>query len=651
MCGIAGVLCLEAPSSQPDRRLVERMIDRLRHRGPDARGLYQDPRCVLGNARLKIIDPSDNAAMPMSNDDGSVWLTYNGEISNFRELKAEFKLDGKYRFRSSSDTEVLLRLYEEHGIDCLRRLSGMFSFCLYDRRRQKAFVVRDFFGITPLFYMQKGRRLYFASEIKAFLHLPEFRPEMDFEAFHHYFSLAYIPLERTPFADVREMRAGELIEIDFAAGSVDRRPYYSLQYRQDLAMDEREGAARLHELLLDSVRRHLIADVPLGMTLSGGMDTSTILGLAKELGASERMHTFSLKMGEESFDESRYQRLMAGFARSIHHEIPVGPRQVQEALVEHMAFMDEPIGDGSAIPSFILAREAKRHVSVLLSGEGGDEVFSAYETHGAYRWRKLYRSLLPAPLRSLLRRAAPLLPVSYKKLSFDFKFKRFVEGAELEAPRAHLYWRHVFTEGEKRRLLGGADFQPTDELFSELYHGADFDDDFNRISLLDIVFFFHGDLMLKNDRMILAHSIEARFPLMDRMVVEFASRIPVSLRLKGLQRRYLQKRAMEGRLPPAILRRDNFGLEMPHSLWFLKELRPLGERYFRREQVGKSGILDPGFVAELWEQHLSGRRDNGRPLWCILLFLIWFDLFIDRRDSEPLHAVYPGRSTVPARTI
>ncbi|HRY29326.1 MAG TPA: asparagine synthase (glutamine-hydrolyzing) [Elusimicrobiota bacterium] len=636
MCGIAGVLTLNSSVTPEDIVQVHRMTDILRHRGPDSRHVLHDDRCALGNTRLKIIDLSSNADLPMTNDDRSVWLTYNGEITNYKELIHKFSLDKKYRFRSTSDAEVLLRLYEEIGISLLDHVSGMFAFCLYDVRKAKAYVVRDFFGLRPLFFMAKENRFYFASEIKSFLQLPAFRGELNHEAIYHFFSLAYIPGSLTPFKDVTEVRSGQLYEVDLKAGTFQEREYYRVRYLPNDSLDERDTALRLHGVLLDAVRRNLISDAPLGLTLSGGFDTSSLLALTKELYPEREVHTFSIKINEPSFDESRYQKIVVDYFKPVHHEIVVNPQDVADNLLRHMAYLDEPTGDGAAIPSFLLSREAKKTVSVLLSGEGGDEVFNAYETHGAYKMRRLYRRYAPPFLRRLLREGARRLPTSYNKLSLDFILKRFTEGAEKSVPESHLFWRHVLTDDEKRRLLRRPpdDFRETVHYFSDMFDELDFADELNRISAIDMKYYFVDDLMVKNDRTFMAHSVEARFPYMDRSVVEFVSRIPPEMRLKGLRRRHIQKEAMKPYLPKEIYRRTNMGLEMPHSIWFMKSLKDFYGKYFTRENVGRSGLLDPAMVEGLWQDHFSRKRDNGRALWCVLNFMIWFDMFVWKKDYK-----------------
>lgn len=630
MCGITALFPTDEPLHDGDRRVLESMTARLRHRGPDHAGLHLDPRFGLGTARLRILDLGERADLPLASGDGRLLLAYNGEVTNFRELRERFALDRDGPFRTTSDTEVVLRLYRRLGIDFLKELTGQFAFVLVDRDAGRAWAVRDFFGIRPLFYAVAGGRLAVASEIKALLEVPSLRRDLDLEGLYHYFSLAYIPEERTPFRDVREVPGAHLLEIDLRTGAFAQREYWRADYRPDRSLRADDLVGPLHEAMRDSVRRNLVSDAPVGLTFSGGFDTSCILALAREMRPAEQIHTYSVVMEEPSFDESRWQRLMVDPARHPHHEVRVGPREVEAALLPHMAFLDEPTGDGAAIPFFLLAREAKKDVRVLLSGEGGDETFNAYETHLANKMRRLYRRLVPGPARRVAYRAAHALPCDYRKLSFDFLSKRFTEGAEMPVPESHLHWRHVLPEDEKRALMPGcADVEPTHRLFTRLYDSLPFEDELDRLSVMDVKHYFEADLMVKNDRMLMAHSIEARLPFMDRLLLEFMSRVPVGLRIRGLKRRWLQKEAMRGHVPDAMYRRPNMGLEMPHSIWFLGPLRSLAEEWLSPARVGRTGFLDPAVVTRLWQDHLERRRDNGRALWCVVELMVWFDLFVD----------------------
>jgi asparagine synthase (glutamine-hydrolysing) len=631
VCGIAGIVGLGRTLDEQDCATGRRMTDLLDHRGPDSKGWLADEHCFLGNTRLSVIDLSDQASLPMKTDDDRVWLAYNGEITNFRNLERRHSLRERCRFHSTSDTEVLLHLYSEMGGGCLNELSGMFAFCAYDRGRGEVLLARDFFGTRPLFWMVLDGKLYFASEIKSFMAVPGFTPALHEEAVFHYFSLAYVPGTMTPFRGVHELDGAEMIRIDPSSPPGEVRPerYYDLRFRPDPRMTLEEAEEGFYGALLDAVDRNLISDVPVGLTLSGGLDSSSVLGLSKVLGRSTEIHTFSLRINERSFDESYYQRAMASYAGSVHHEITVDQSDIPGAVMSHVAYMDEPIGDGSAIPFMLLAREAKRHVKVLLSGEGGDEVSNAYETHMANHVGRMYRRFVPPPVRGAARWLAHRLPVSYRKLSFDFLARRFTDGAEMSPPVAHMYYRHVLGREEKLTLMPGSGaFTPTGEIFRRFYESLDYPSELDRLAHMDMVYFFIGDLMMKNDRMLNASSVEARFPFMDREAVEFFVTIPASFKIRRFTRRYIEKRAMKRVLPGEVYRRQNFGIELPYSYWFRQELRPMAEKWFTRERAGRTGILDPAVVERLWDEHLSGRRDNGRILWCILTLLIWFEIFV-----------------------
>lgn len=637
MCGITGIISLKSSLAEPDFLECRAMTAVLKHRGPDDQGFLSDQHCCFGNTRLNIIDLTAHGHLPMANDNKKIWLCYNGEVTNFLDLKKQFKLAEKYHFISSSDTEVVLRLYEELGLDFLKHLSGMFALAIYDQNKQKVYIVRDQYGMRPLFYMQTADRFYFASEIKSFLELSRLDRQIDRAALWHYFSLIYIPGAQTPFTQIKELDGGHYLDIDLRTQQVALKEYYQFDYTIDHGMTEQQAVSGLHDVLLDSMRRNLISDAPLGMTLSGGIDTSAMLGFAKKLGKSKDMHTFSIKMAESSFDESYYQRLMTEYAGSIHHEIVVSPEDVLESMYTQMAYLDEPNGNGAVIPSLLMAKEARKYVKALLSGEGGDELNNAYDTHLAYKVRKLYRKYTPQLLQRMFYAAAHGLPTSMEKLSFDFKAKRFTAGASMDIPGAHLYWRHVFTEDEKRKLLRPEYQQkmPTDQIFRDVFERAPYDDDLNKISLIDFKYFFIGDLMVKNDRTFMANSIEARFPFVDRIVVDFATKIPPHLRIKGFTPRYAQKQAVRSVIPKGIYQRSSMGLEMPHALWFFNGLSPLITKFLSKKELQKvEHIIDPQYVLKLWQEHQEKRKDNGRALWSVINLQIWHELFIETSNYK-----------------
>lgn len=644
MCGIAGTLSLDGRLGEEELDRVAAMTALLRHRGPDGERVVADARAALGNTRLRVTDPSAAADLPMLRAGGGLWLAFNGAITNFRELAARHRLAERRPLESGSDAEVVLRLYEQKGLGLLDELSGMYAFCLYDRSAGKAWLARDPHGQRPLFYALSPGRLHFASEIKALLEQPRIDRRLDQTALWDYFSLGYIPGEATPFTGVRELRGGCLLEVDLRAGSWERRRFHTLRVAADESLGEEESALKLRGLLERSLARALDCDVPVGVTLSGGIDSSSLLALAAR--ARPRPHSFSLRVDEPSFDESRYQRRMVAAAGSVHHEIVFRPEEVLEHARTCLAHLDEPTANGAVIPSFLIAREARKHVPVLLSGEGGDELFSAYETHRVVWLRALYRRLFGRGARALARRAAGLLPTTHAKLSLDFLLKRFIEGAELDLPAAHLYWRHALSEADKARLLPGSRVRPTDSLFAEVAAGVG-GDDLARVAAIDLTYYFIDDLMVKNDRTFMAHSVEARFPYMDRDVVEFALRLPSRFKVRRLGGRLIQKRAMRDLLPPEILGRSNMGLETPYSAWLVGPLRGLADLHFSRERLARSGVIDPEALSALWAEHRAYRRDNGRGLWCALNFLIWFDLFVHDGDyKKHLAGARSGRPPV-----
>ncbi len=626
MCGFAGLL---APSGEsPDPGTLQRMGSVLLHRGPDDGGFAVLGPCGMVHRRLSIIDLSSQGRQPMSNEDGTVWISYNGEIYNHLELRRSFDLDGRgHSFRSRTDTEVLVHLYEELGEGMLPLLDGMFSLSVWDAREGRLLLARDRFGIKPLFYCRKGGWLAFASEIKALLELDGMDREPDPEALFHYLSMDYIPGGLTAFRGISELRPGHFVSTRDPS-RVTPAPFTGPEPLVDTSITTGEAVERARSLLAASVGRQLVSDVPVGVMLSGGMDSSALTALMRDSGAGAGFHTFSLRFGDPSFDESRYAEMVASWIGTSHHVIDVEPGVVADLLPVHISFIDEPYADGSAIPTFLLAREAKNHVTVLLSGEGGDEFFGGYDTHAAMKIRKAYRRV-PALLRKgLIRPLAHSLPVSHRKLSFDFKARRFTDGVELDVPGSHFHWRVVLTEEAKRSVFAGEEgYPPSDSFFRQVYDGAS-GDDLACILKIDASFHLPDDMMIKNDRMTMAHSIEARVPFTDLDLVGFLASVPSAVKLPGLRKKHLLRTAMRGYLPEAVVRKKKVGLEMPYSSWMRRELRPVVEEELGELALRNCPLLKPSGVRSLWADHLAMRADNGRALWGLLNYMIWHRLYI-----------------------
>ena len=634
MCGIAGVINLRHKISDIDQATTNSMIQLIQHRGPDNSGFYFDDKVSLSNARLSIMDPRPEANLPFLSDDKNVVLCFNGEITNFIELKLKYNLSNDFNFKTNSDSEVLLNLYLKFGIQVLKELTGMFALVLFDKRVNKVYFARDFYGIIPLFYFRRKNQIYFCSEIKGILEVPNFKKEINRQSIFDYLTLAYVPGSQTAFEGIEEVRNGELLTICLTNEIIEKKYFYRMSYNINHNISFDEATKRVKELLFNSVKRNLRSDVPTGITLSGGVDTSGIVSIANELGLSNNLHTFSIKMGEDSFDESHFQRLVSKKCNTIHHEYLVTAEDVHENFYKHLAHIDEPLGDGASIPFYILANKAKKYVKVLLNGEGGDEVFNAYSIYQAWKIRKYYKGLTPKPVRSLIHKAAHCLKSDYSKLSFDFMAKRFTEGAELHPAAAHIYWRHPFTNSEKASIFKGNKYRNTDDILINLYNEFSHTHELNRVSMLDFEYFLTDDLLLKNDHMIIAHSIEGRFPYLDRELIDFVQTLPTSYKLKGLTGRYIQKKALEGVLPHQILKRQNYGLEMPHSLWFFDGLKPLTDKYLNFDYLEKFDFLDSKSIMNIFNLHKNKQRDYGRGLWCLINFLAWNDMFIETSDYK-----------------
>lgn len=642
MCGFAGIL--DPAGGEPDPGLLQRMGSVLVHRGPDDGGLFRSRGMGLVHRRLSVIDLSAQGRQPMSNEDGSVWIAYNGEIYNHLDLRRSAGLDGRgHVFRSRTDTEVLVHLYEEMGEDMLPLLDGMFSMALWDRRTGRLLLARDRFGIKPLFYCLHRGALAFASEIKALLELDGFVREPDPEALYHYLSMDYIPGEMTAFRGIRELRPGCCISTSDPASAVPRS-FLPPDPPADPSIGTREAVEESRRLLSEAVGRQIVSDVPVGVMLSGGMDSSALTALMSDAGAGPRFHTFSLRFGDPSFDESAFAAMVAARVGTEHHVIDVDPVSAADLIPAHMAFIDEPYADGSAIPTYMLAREARRHVTVLLSGEGGDEFFGGYDTHAAMKVRKAYRMVPAFIRRGIVSPLAHALPVSHRKLSLDFKARRFTEGAELDLPGSHFHWRVVLTEEAKRPVFAGeSGYAPSDSFFRRVFDGSG-GDDLARILKIDASYHLPDDLMIKNDRMTMAHSIEARVPFTDLALVDFLRRVPSDVKLPGLRKKHLLRTAMTGYLPDAVVRKKKVGLEMPYSSWMRKELRPLVEEALGARALGDCPLLRAEGVRDLWRRHLAGQADNGRALWGLLNFMVWHGMYI---ASSGYRAFLPSAGPVP----
>jgi asparagine synthase (glutamine-hydrolysing) len=631
MCGISGIFHFHGQASPADAAVVERMTRVLEHRGPNDHGAWTCGPISLGHRRLSVIDLSRNGRQPMANEDGSIRIVFNGEIYNFAELKARHRLvDKGHVFQSATDTEVLIHLYEELGPAMAEELNGMFAFALWDGGKQQLHLARDRHGIKPLFYSRVQDCLLFGSEIKAILQHPKAARRINTQALHDFLTFAYIPGSQTAFAGIEELDPAHWMTID-RDGRMELRRYWNLRFDVDHAMSEQEAVEGARARIDQAVKRQLVADVPIGVLLSGGMDSSTLVAVMKRH-TKEPVHTYSVGFEDSSFNELPYARMVANCFSTVAREIVVTPSLVNDLLPGYLRYIDEPYADGSAIPTYYVCQIAKDEVVVVLSGEGGDEVFAGYDTHAAYKASRLFSKVPRWIRRSLIAPIVNLLPVSNKKLSLEFKMKRFLGGQDLPPAAAHLWWRIVLSEQQKLalytpRVLDQLDLQASDRHFHKFFAEANAHDTLNRLLYIDSSVFLPDDLMIKNDRMSMAHSLEARVPFTDHDLVEFMARVPMRWKLPGLRKKHILRSAMDGVLPPQILNKKKVGLEMPYSSWLKKELNGLLRKYLSHDRIMDTGLFRPEGIQRLVDEHISNKMDHGRALWGLLNYMMWMEIY------------------------
>jgi len=622
MCGICGIVTLNG--APVDRDVVEAMNATLVHRGPDSDGLHLNGRVGLAARRLAIIDLA-GGDQPIANEDESVHVVQNGEIYNYRELRRELESQG-HRFRTQSDTEVLVHLYEEHGAGFAERLRGMFAIALWDDREQRLLLARDRFGIKPLHYRVRDGSLSFASELKALLRTPGFGREIDLDALDAYLAFGFVPGPLTIFEEARKLPPGSLLVWQQGNGeNVRIEPYVSPLTAPATLRSEGEAvlADELRDRLRDSVRAHLIADVPVGVLLSGGVDSSTLVALASEL-SSEPVRTFTIGFQERNFDERSAARLVAERYGTDHHEVVMRPDAV--ALLPTMADVyDEPFADASAIPAYLVSQLARTHVKVALSGEGGDELFGGYNAYVGHRLAPVL-GRVAAAARPLVER----LPSSSAKAStFDWRAKHFVRSAGQSAVERHYAWRTYVPPDDRASIVlpeRRSGYDPL-QLLAARYAESQGRDDLTRVMDVDIGFSLVDDMLVKIDRASMANSLEVRVPILDSVIAELALALPAKLKVRGLSKKRLLKKAAEPLLPREIIRGEKKGFAIPLATWLRNELEPLTREVLSPANLRSQEYFEPDAVGRLLDSHLSGRADEGKKIWALLNFCLWYDRF------------------------
>ena len=619
MCGIAGF-------TWKDEYLVARMTDTITHRGPDQHGTYTDDGVSLGSRRLSIIDLSENGRMPLANEDDSIWVTYNGEIYNFPELREELHSRG-HTFKSNTDTEVIVHAYEDFGPDCVRKFNGMFAFAIWDSRKRELILARDRMGIKPLYYYLKGEKLVFGSEMKVILEDPNVEREISPQSLYYYMGYEYVPTPNTIFKNIYKLPPGHYLR--FRDGEIDITRYWDLQFKdQDQPKEYYES--RLRELLTESVRKRLISDVPLGVFLSGGLDSSAIVALMSQCGV-DPIQTFSLGYEDPTFSELPYAQLIADKFNTKHTVLmidPVTPDLVEEAVWH----LDEPMSELSTIPFYMICKKAREHVTVCLSGEGGDEVLVGYDRFRASK-ANAYYSMLPKIIRNgLVGPLMNLLPDQSQKKGAVNILKRFVEGSMLPEEAGHMRWQYFGTPRHDRNLFSAgmmADitlypFAPVRDLMANC--GSS--DRTDREIYLDLKLPMPEIVLMKADRMSMAHSLEVRVPFLDHEFVEFCATIPGDMKLKGFETKHIFRTAMRGIVPDSILRRGKQGFSLPIKNWLRNEMRD-----YMQDTLASSPIIRDAFngeyIQQLVKEHLDSRANHNHVLWGLINLAIWHRMFVE----------------------
>src|SRR5438270_847801 len=627
MCGIAGIV--RRDDASVDRELVARMCEAIRHRGPDEDGFYFKNGVGLAMRRLAIIDLK-GGQQPIHNADRTAWIVFNGEIYNYRSLREKLEKLG-HKFYTNSDTEAIIHAYDRYGADCPKHLRGMFAFAIWDERKQELFLARDRVGKKPLLYSLINDQFIFGSEFSALLLHPDMSREIAPEAIHYYLSFMCVPAPLTAYRAIRKLEPGHSLRFT-SAGEIKIERYWQPDFSQKVKLGEEEAGERAVEILREAVRVRLMSEVPLGAFLSGGGDSSAVVALMSEE-SSEPVKTFSIGFEEQDFSELHHARRVAEHVGADHHEFIVraDALEVLPTVVEHYG---EPYADSSAIPTYYVSRETRRHVTVALNGDGGDECFAGYERYAAMRLSETYRRL-PGVLRErVIRQAVGLLPASELKRSRVRSLKRFLQAADLPPVERYLRWVSVFDPRAKQELyteefrgeMSGRDARQWLAPWFARANGAGVVD----ASLLtDTMTYLPNDLLVKVDIASMAVSLEARSPFLDHHVIEFAASLPGRLKLRGLTTKYILKKTLKRLLPAENLKRGKMGFGVPVGHWLRGPLQGFLREQLLSDASARRGLLRADAVRRMVELHTRGARDYTNQLWTLLMLELWFQRFID----------------------
>ncbi len=610
MCGLAGYL------GQGNRDVLEKMTRSIEYRGPNDKGFFVEHKIGLGHQRLSIIDLSEQARQPISNETGTVQVVFNGEIYNFQELREDLISQG-HQFKSQTDSEVIVHQYEEDGNDCFKKFNGMFAIAIWDSRQDKLILARDRYGQKPLYWTLKDQTLIFASELKAILYHPLVKKELNPLAIYQYFSFDYIPQPLTIFKDIYKLANGSFLVFENNQVKLDN--YYQIELNHQ-EIDFSTAKEKFGDLLEDSVRKRLVADVPVGIFLSGGIDSSVITYFAKKY--KEDIKTFSIGFEEPSFDESSYAQQVANFLKTKHHHQEFKSQDLLDVIPEVVERLDEPFGDPSILPTYLLSKFTANQVIVALGGDGGDELLMGYPNHWV---QKIINSLGLTHLRikGISEILEKLLPVSDKNLAFFYKVKRYGHSWGFDG----LYRDFLNVGGYINGLEKLFKFKvKSEELFGFAKEFlTDYQDKkyLEKVNILFLKYYLQDDILFKVDRASMYNSLEVRAPFLDFCLADFVNSLPLNYKLRGLRTKYILKELMKGKLPREIINRPKKGFGVPLTLWLKKDLKDYMLENLSSVEINKIGLFDYSFVNKLIKEHLANKRDNRKILWNLIIFQNW----------------------------
>ncbi len=635
MCGICGKV-YHALDRKVEESLVKRMSSVLTHRGPDDEGVYIKDNVGLAHKRLSIIDITPAGHQPMSNEDGSIWIVFNGEIYNYLDLRENLQKKG-HIFSSHTDTETIIHLYEEKGVDCVHDLRGMFAFAIWDENKKRLFLARDRAGKKPLLYVHNREGILFASEIKSLLLDPSVNKHIDHTALHHYLTYQYVPAPLSIFTEIKKLPPAHILIYEKENITIKR--YWNLSYQNKLRLPSiKYYGESFMEVFQEAIKVRLRSDVPLGAFLSGGIDSSLVVAVMSKL-MDQPVKTFSIGFEEEDYNELKYARIIAERCATDHHEFIVKPDAV-DILPKLIWHYNEPFADSSAIPTYYVSKMTRDYVTVALNGDGGDESFAGYERYVADKLANYYK-FIPSFLREdIIRKIVDSLPYNPRRRSFLRRLKRFVRGVSEVPERRYVRWICYFDNEMKDDLYTPSFKEKVNDIDSvdltvEWYKKADGKTFIDQTLFVDAMSYLPEDLLVKVDIASMANSLEARSPFLDHKVMEFAASLPSDLKLRGMETKYLLKHTLSEILPKEILQRRKMGFGVPLDVWFRKDLKEMAYDILLDKKCTERGYFKRETIQSLLDEHVSEQYDHSYRIWALLFLELWHKMFIDESITSP----------------